>query len=345
MPVGQQPTPPEETAVQVHNTERLKIYYKLKPLDSWIEERSLVCVGHGKTKGSKIGSAQFVVLNDSNDTIDTQWSNTELAMRFNAAVRYNIDMSTGYKTPYIVKVTDVFNGIECAVWQGYLSTASQDFVTERATVTGLSFAGLLDQQQILGGWYLTNKVTTPTPFVNVDYYYDHIPVYNPRGIGNKSQYFRLPEGAYKANGVDKTKLKSTVAGGNLWTIKDLLNQIFARCTADLFDPATEANSDVFTPNYWIWAKDIYRKILPFDMSEATGEGGPLENSSTLNDYSLQGKTIWEAIVELVESVDGLTVSEEMEAVSLPPEDGGEPLITAGNQRPYIKIVNLRGNGQ
>jgi len=338
MPVGQQPTEINTGYAEVENTTSLKVYYKLKPNDSWIVDRSLVCVGHSKTKGSKIGSAQFVVLNYNNDEVDTEWSRTELAMRYNAAVRYNIDMSTGYKTPYIVKVVDNFDGREGAVWQGYLSTASQDFIAERATVTGLTFAGLLDQQQIIGGWYIST--VEDGGFYNmVDYYYDYVPVYNPKGIGNKSPYVLQPQVIYPAWGIDNTLVKSTLTDDNLWTVRDLLNQIFARCTGPLFSVATEADADVYTPNFWIWAKDLLREEYPFDVSAVESV---LENSPTLNGYTLQGKTLWEAIVELIESVDGLTVSEEMEGLSIPAEDGGEPEVTSSNQRPYFKFINLKG---
>lgn len=329
MPVGQQPTPPASGAVFVENTQSLKVYYKLSPTASWEIDRSLICIGHSKTKGSKIGSAQFTVLMDTNDETDTSWIRTNLVMRHSAARQYNVDMSDGYKTPYLVMVTDVYGGVEKSVWQGYISSVDQDFVRERCSVTGLSFTGMLDQQQIFGGWYITTKLEVGF-YRQTNYFYDYAPVYNPKGVGNKSVYYRLPEGSYRAHAIDSRLTKTVLFATSLWTVKDMLFQVFARCTDPVFDGTDGGGlTDI---NWWIWAKDVYRVLKPFDISKVDGDGGPLDDSSTLNDYSLQGKSIWEAIVELVESVDGLTVTEEIDTTSADPKE----------HRPYISIVNLKG---
>jgi len=326
MPVGEQPAIISSTAFQYQNTEGLKVYYKLNPSQSWTVDKSLICTGHGKTKGSKIGSAQFAVLTPNNDEADTDWVSTNLAMRTSAAQKYKVDMSDGYKSPYMVMVTDIISGVEKGVWQGYISTVNQNFVEERCTVSGLNFTGLMDQQQIFGGWYVTTEPSGGL-YTNVNYFYDYVPVYNPGGIGNKSSSVKAPDGKYTVEGIDGTLGKSTVFSSGLWTVKDLLFQIFSRCIDPIFDGTQGGGTYDF--QWWLWVKDIYATAQPFDVSKVIDL---LNKSSTLNDYSLQGKTIWEAIVELTESVDGLTVTEEMDTDSESIQD----------HRPYVSFVNLKG---
>lgn len=308
MPEAQQP---KGSAIPIeHSTTDLKVYFKLKPSDDWEIDKSLICLVHSKTKGSKIGSAQFVTLMFDNDSTSSDWQEANAAMRYNAAIKYNVDMSLGYKTPYLVKVTDVYDGAETPVWYGYIATVDQEFIGERVGVSGLTYAGLMDRQQILGGWYLNyNNV--------VDYFLDHIPVYNPKGIGNKSTQ-SIVTSPYVLYGVDRTLEKDTKSTANLWTAEDMLNQVIGRCENNLFADG----GNTFNP--YRWAEDLYAgsgTILFYNAAVTT----ILNASSPVSDYTLQGKTLWQALVEIVESIDGLTISEEMDS----------------NYESYITIVNLK----
>jgi len=318
MPVGQQPTPPETSAVQVENTQGLKVYYKIDITKGWTRDYALVCLGHDKTKGSKIGSAQFTLLYKNNDSSNTHWSTADLSMRFNAALKYRCDMSGGYMTPYLVKVTDIIEGEETAVWYGYISTVDQDLKKERASLTALTYEGLLDQQQISGGWFVNiNELT--------DYYYDNVPVYNPDGIGNKSAIERLPATPnYPVMGVDDTLLKNTKEDANKWTAGDMINQVWGRCAGQLFKTGHPSVAN----NPYKWAKTLYRTGISLDNTQVETI---LSASYAVDGYSLQGKTLWEALVELVESVDGLTISQEIDTTT-DKKDG----------KPYLVIVNLKG---
>jgi hypothetical protein len=324
MPIGQQPTQPTSNAVQVENTQSLKVYYKIDIEKGWTRDYALVCLGHDKTKGSKIGSAQFTLLYNNNDSTNTHWKTADLSMRFNAAKKYRCDMSDGYQTPYLVKVTDVIDGEETAVWYGYISTVEQDFVRERASLTALTYEGLLDQQQISGGWFVNIKNLT-------DYYYRFVPVYNPDGIGNKSTITLSPSPAkYPVLGVDDTLLKKTKEDANKWTAGDMINQVWGRCAGQLFKSGTQGNP-------YGWAKDLYRDGLSLDNTKVAEI---LSSSYAMDNYSLQGKTIWEALVELVESVDGLTISQEIDYPNV--LEGSTNKTDFKNGKPYLVIVNLKG---
>lgn len=324
MPPGQQPTPPASNAVQAENTQGLKVYWKTDIEKDWKLDYSLVCLGHDKTKGSKIGSAQFTLLYNNNDDTNTHWKTADLSMRFNAAKKYRCDMSAGYQTPYLIKVTNVVNGEETAVWYGYISTVDQDFKRERASLTALTYEGLLDQQQIGGGWFVNIKELT-------DYYYRYVPVYNPGGVGNKSAVERLPKTPnYPVMGVDDTLLKSAKEDANKWTAGDMINQVWGRCAGQLFKSGTQGNP-------YSWAKELYRDGLSLDNTKVEEI---LSKSYAMNNYSLQGKSIWEALVEIVESVDGLTISQEIEYPNV--LEGTTNKTDYKNGKPYLVIVNLKG---
>lgn len=311
MPEAQQPVP--SNFVKEISTTDLKVYFKLEPSDDWEIDKSLVCLGHSKTKGSKIGSAQFAVLTFNNDFITADWQDANAAMRYNAAVKYNCDLSKKYTTPYLVKVTDVYSGKETAVWYGYISNVDQDFKGEGVMVNGLTYAGLMDQQQILGGWYLNNGGTV------VDYYRDHKPVYNPKGIGNRSdKVLATTSSIVDIYGIDKTLQKDTKTTANLWTAKHMLDQVIGRGVSTLFNDAGN------NYNPWIWFKSLYDAPIPIEYSKAVGE--ILASSPPVSDYMLHGKSLWQALVEIVESIDGLTISEEIY-----PKSGDV----------YLVIVNLK----
>lgn len=295
MPSADQPVVSSDV-LTVSSTTNLKVYFKLSPTDHWTLDKSLICLGHSKTKGAKIGHATFSVLMYNNEFDSSDWIETNQAMRFNAGAKYQVDMSNGYKTPYLLKVTDIYDGAETPVWYGYVSSVDQDHKAEDCIVYGLTYAGLLDQQQIIGGWYLNIND-------EVDYYLDHVPVYNPNGIGNKSAE-TMARGVYLTHGLDKTLEKDTKSADNLWKTEDMINQIDARLGAYLFN--VESNH----VNPWIWAKDLYTgHTTPIYYSSDVA--AIIDSSSPISDYTLQGKTLWAALVELVESIDSLTISEEI----------------------------------
>ena len=292
MPTGQGPT--QSPVNIVNSTLGLKVYFKLNPTDEWEEDKALICLSHSKTKGAKIGTATFTILTPNNDQTDVNWQEANASMRYNAAVKYRVDISAGYLTPYLVKVTDIFDGVEKQVWMGYISSVEQDHVAERVTLMAQTYAGLLDQQQIIGGWYLNIDD-------DVDYFIDYVPVYNPNGIGNRSTQ-TIYSGNYNIYGIDKTKEKDTESKSNMWTAKDMLYQVIGRLENGLYNDT----GNLFNP--WKWAADLYDTNFGI-LTITPSIEQKLDNTSAVGGYTLQGKTIWQALVEIVESVEGLTISE------------------------------------
>ena len=328
MPDGQEPTSSASVAAVVHNTTGVKVYSRLAPTDEWKIDNGLICLSHSVTKGSKIGMAQFSVLMPNNDTASDEWQEVDDIMRCYAANTYNLDMRYGYQIPYLVMVTDIFKGVEKPVWYGYISTVDQDQIAERVSVTGLAMSGLLDQQEIIGGWYL-NRLNT------VDYYIDYIPVYNPNGVGNRSSQVLPSSKYYDIYGVDQTLLKNEYSGAPvdpsiaMWRAKDMLYQVVGRLENSLY-----SSGNNFNP--YRWAEDVYGD--GYSVIEMDDEVEKiLEETSQVDSYTLQGKKIWQALVEIVESVDGLVITE---AISNNSSSPGSPALS--EYYPTIKIVNLRG---
>ena len=318
MPEGQEPV---STATVVNNKGDLKVYSRVSLNSDWEKDTSLVCTGFSSTNNLDIGTASFYVLEDGNSASDyIEYPIDRSIRQYNAASIYRCDLSDGYLSPYYVKVTSIVNGQESAIFYGYISSVTADLTSERTTALALSYAGLLDQVEIYGGWY-QDRLDIAT------YCYDYTPVYNPKGIGNKgtttytptrqtSSYISPGPNIYEINCIDETLRTKTNASANKFTIEDMINTVWARCTGNI-------NGTQNTP--WSCFQYLYNGPLSL-LSLAD-----LSNAPDVSDYTLQGKTVWAALVELVESVEGLSITERINY------NDPDPL----NGHPYIAIVDLK----
>jgi hypothetical protein len=317
MPAGTEPI----ISSQVIENKTVKTYYRLTASAAWQIDDSLICTGiNGTTNGVSIGQASFFVLESSNgDGVGYQ---EQLNARvYNASIKYRTNFNSGYQGPYYVKVTTATNGEEeQPIFYGYIHSVQSDFTGQRATCTALSYAGLLDQQQMYGGWYEQRDGG------GLKYYPDYKPVYNPNGIGNRGTSTFTPTGStHQTYGIDNSKLENINGDVNKFTVLDMINTVWTRTSGSI--PGITNPHKVFTNLYnktiggniagLAFTEEALAKILP----------GGSDTTFAPDNYTLQGKSIWEALVELVESIDGLGISEDIDTAGI-------------NSSPFVKIADI-----
>ena len=320
MPAGDQP---EYTASVITNETNTKVYYRTSTTGDWTVDHSLVFLGRtGVTNGYSFGGARFFVLEDSNDTTEVGHAEEVSARRWNASVRYRCNFKDGYVSPYYIKVTNKFEGQERVIFYGFINSVDMDLTAERATCNALSYSALLDQQQIYGGW----RADASLGFAS--YYFNHVITYNPNGLGNKadsSSEYEISGSNYTITPTDDTLLTETETDANKFTVLDMITTVWARVNGDL-DPLV-ASAD----NPWKCFRNLYSRKEGANYANLLIEKSALAKltaSYAVNNYTLQGKTIWGALSELVESVGGLALTEDID-------------FNDANQSPYVKIIDLK----
>lgn len=312
MPDGEQPVV-DSNVVVIENTTNLKVYYRVKIADGWVIDKGLICIGMTSTQGLSLGSASFVVLPSNNEFSSSEYQEIDSAMRYSAATKYRVDMSQGWQSPYYVKVTDQVDGRETAIFYGYIDSVEADLTKEIVSVSALTYANLLDSVDLYGGWF------NDTDSNNV-FYPEVVPIFNPNGVGNR-YLTSIDVGGYQVFPIDNELLLETAEDSNLWSVRQVIDQIWARGLGSL---------GVDTPyNSWRFIGKLYDRTKSLDGSEDAL--GKLELGYELNNYEFQGKTFWGALVDLVESVQGLTITESIDT-STDPKNG----------KSYLSIVDLKG---
>ncbi len=302
MPAGSQPITP--TSTQIFNDTSLKVFYRTSLAGAWQLDTSLIFTGSTKTNGAKMGDATFFVLESGNQASDYPEYNADVAARvYNAAQKYNLDQTGGYLNPYYIKVTKIEEGETINIFLGYIDTVFWNSSARRTSATALNYANLLDSVRIYGGWFVDTAES-------IVFKYDDISVFNPDGIGNKSTQ-TVTNGEFVIEGIDKTLSSQNESNSNKYSVLDIIHQILGR-----------GYSVDSTP--WDFISSLYDGgvVLAVDSPQT---GINLENSFAPNGYILQDKKMWEALTELVESVKGLAITEEID------EDGSA----------YLLIVNQK----
>ena len=310
MPAGDQP---EYTASVITNETNTKVYYRTSTTGDWVEDKSLVFLGRtGVTNGYSFGGARFYVLEGDNDTTRTERADEVSARQWNASVKYRCNFSEGYISPYYVKVAIG----DAVLFYGFINSVDMNLTAERATCNALSYSALLDQQQIYGGWRTEANTDTAV------YYNNHVLTYNPNGMGNKgSATYTASGSSYTVTATDETLLTQTATDANKFTVRDMIYTVWARINGPL------DNTFSIQANPWQCFRNLYDRKDEGNYANlvfSTSAGDKLKTSYAVSNYKLQGKTLWGALAELVESVGGLALTEEID------NDGSA----------YVKIIDL-----
>ena len=338
MPTGQAPTATPVNIVTVDTS--LKVYSRLIETNDWTIDTSLVCTGHSPTHGAQIGSATFHILPTSNDPLTPNYTADIQAKLYNAAVKYKCDNSEGYEVPYYVKVTADIAQVETAIFYGYISSATWDSTANRCVCDALSYAGLLDSTGMFGGWFVNTDDT-------ITWHGEYSPVFNPDGVGNKGGSV-VSGSEWSLDAIDNSLIINTENDDNRFTVEDVIKHIWGRVTTSMTSFKTYrgefGGSEVITTytNPWYYISRIYNRTLGGtqyaglsgvgDLSTAETPSTPAVPSTPLDNYTYTGKTFWTAMLELVESVEGFTLTELIDT----------SFNDRKNAPPYIAIVNLKG---
>lgn len=319
MPDAELPSLPSATAPVIPVTSGLKVYTAESITaisgDNWILEKTLICIGISPTNGNQIGSAQFSLLPSTNT--DGADRDTQLATtKGTAQDTYKVNFGDEYKNPFYVKITDVIQAEEVPVFYGYISSVTNNIVGARCSCAALSYAGLLDQVGLLGSWWKTPLGT--------DWYFEAEPVFNPNGAGNKGSG-TISSGDISGFVIDETQLILNNTISNKFSAYDVLNLVALHC---LHSDATLTSGETAV-HPWSFAGLIYRDGF---IEYGAGAKELLQASFIVDSYSFTGKSIWGALVEIVQSVDNLIISERFKYLS---DDGNGDLK---NNRPIIYIA-------
>lgn len=315
MPEGQQPV---STVVRIENKSNLKVYFALNcaaiGTNDWELEETLVCTGFTQTNGATLGQAFFVTLPSSQDRDSTAYQESEAIMRYDAPQFYNADLSSVYNNPFYVKVTDSLSGVEIPIFYGYIDSATVDVTGARSGLTAVSFAGLLSQVDLLGGFFDYNDSS------GVEWFFKVAPIFNPKGLGNKS-INTVSSGGRTANSIDESRIIN--GGEDKFTVLDVIEHVLQIALND--DAVLTDGAGSVKPYSFI------RKLYEPGIVEISEEvQAVLDASYVVTDYSYVGKSFWDVLVELVESVENLIITEK-----LPFSIGGGNDV---NTKPVISIV-------
>ena len=302
MPSGSQPITPAST--QIFNDTSLKVFYRTSLSGAWKLDTSLIFTGSTKTNGIKTGQASFFVLESGNQASDYPAYNDDVAARvFNAAQKYNVDLEQGYLNPYYVKVTKVNQGETDTIFLGYINTVDWDGLARRTRAVAGSYANLLDGVDLYGSFV----IDTADAF---SFHFDDISIFNPKGVGNKST-LSVTNGGFQAFGIDKTLDAQNESDSNKHSVLNIINNVLARGYSASGSP-------------WDFVAGLYDGAVKLAVdTDATGD--KLVASFAPNGYRFQDKTMWATLTELVESVEGLALTEEIDPTG----------------RAYLLIVNLK----
>lgn len=328
MPTAQAPTSSPANIITVDTS--LKVYYRILETSDWRIDTSLVCTGHSPTNGAQIGSASFDILPTSNDTNTPNYDDDINAKLYNAAVKYKCDQSGGYETPYYVKVTASISEVETAIFYGYINTATWNATANRCVVNALSYAGLLDTTGMFGGWFVNTDDT-------ITWHGEYSPVFNPKGVGNKGGSV-VSGSEWSLNAIDNSLVINTENDSNRYTVEDVVRHIWGRVTTSMTSFKTYrgefGGSEVITTytNPWYYISRIYNRTLGGTQYAGLVGLDDLSSSSPVDNYIYTGKTFWGSMLELVESVEGFTLTELIDT----------SFADKKNAPPYIAVVNLKG---
>lgn len=318
MPIGQEPTEEETVIIDSQDSDAIyssvdrKVYHSTSVAnivtDDWIEDENLIPNTITKTNGTKIGTCTFDLLRDpieGDGLIDSDGDATrgEAVDILGAGTE-----TTTYINPYYVKVTDkkIIDGslVEYPVFFGYIEEVSYDVTEGTSTAIALSYAGLLDSVDLYGGYWNTTSMGTGsgTP----KFLESVMPVFNPNGKGNMSTtLFQEGDAVFKT--IDESLvLKNYNANENeiyKWNALDIIKMIRAFTV-------TGTTCKFHTKPLYGFVGSIYgnRNQAGF-IKYASGVVEKLEASAKVSDYTYFGKSMWEALVELVTSVDTLGITE------------------------------------
>lgn len=279
------------------NTTDLKVYFKLNVQGDWEEDTSLVFLGYSPANGTSLGSGSFMPLMQDNDTTRPDYANELRTVKMDAQDLYFTNNQGGSSGPYFLKVTDKINGFEFPVFYGYMNANPNNLLQGRTAGTALSFSGLLSTVDLLGGWSYTTSITNSWK-ANVD------TIFNPGGNGNKGSQ-TVTVGNITATAINKTKEIETETSDNMYTVLDVINMLLLHLVSNdavLLDTVGSVQP-------WIFAKTLYHD----DLIEITPEAQALlDETPAVDSYSYDGKSVWGALSELVDSVGNLVLTEKID---------------------------------
>ena len=317
MPDGSQPI----TAVtnQYINTAP-KVYFAESvgqiSADQWVESELLIAQSRVFTNGTKLGTASFAILPNGNPVDKPDYDDQDNILKLAAPDFFKVNLSGVYNTPIYVKITETLNGVEFPVWYGFLDSSTVNIMEGRCTIGGIAYAGLLSMVDCIGGFF-NSEPSTAQWFQQVE------PIFNPKGLGNKGSV-DISSGGRTAKALDYTKVID--GGDSRYTVLDVIEHVLQLI---LNDDAT-LKDELFTKRPYSFIRDLYDTNL-VDIDDDAAEA--LSSSFVVDNYSYVGKSVWDVLVELVESVEGLMIAESL------PYD-----FTAGaniNQKPLIRIRQAR----
>lgn len=306
---------PQASNTQIFPTDNLKVYQKLTVAsDTWILNKGLLCTRVSNTNGNDIGTATLVPLPANNANTDDHDSQID-DFRGDAIDTYKVNLTTRNEFPVLIKVTDKIGGVEAPIFYGFMESGTRDIPNSVVTsLTALSYAGMLNRTPLFGAW-MHSDATTYQWFQNADV------VFNPNGNGNKSTMTKTVDGIV-APVIDNSKILEGENQDNKFSAADVFYH------ALLHGVSPDARFNLISENIddaqiWLYVKGLYDLgLVEF------GEGAEtiLNNSFTIADsYTYMGKSIWAVLVEIVEGVANLSISEKIR------KDQG------ANQRPVIYI--------
>lgn len=298
MPAGVIPQP---TNTQIYPTNNLKVYQKLTVAsDTWTINKGLLCTRITNTNGNNIGSATLIPLPADNSNTDDHSDQID-DFKGDAIDTYKVNLTTQYDSPVLIKITDKVGGVEAPVFYGYMNSGTRDVPNSVvSSLTASSYAGMLNSTPLLGGW--VNYDDT-----NFKWFQSGDIVFNPRGNGNRSA-LTVSQDTIDAPAIDYSKVIEGDTQDNKFSASDvfyhaLLHGVMTDATIDIPD------QNITTAQPWLYIKNLYDYgILEF------GEGAEtlLNSSFTIKDsYTYVGKPLWSVLVEIVEGVDNLSISEKI----------------------------------
>ena len=302
MPAGSQPI--VNDSILKANQEGIKVWEARSVAsiasEYWTRSRTLIPLSTTHTNGSSLGSCTFALYptafpGDPEYTIEN-----ESYTRYNAPSRHRVITDLpDYPNPLYVKITHDINGEDKPVWFGYIESVSFDIVTERSVAFGVSFAGLLDQVDCIGGYFALADD-------NIGYRAEVLPIFNRNGNGNKGG--NVTSGSITAPCIDMSKEVDTRTAR--FTLYDVINHLLLLAV----NPSTLLG----TKKPYSFIEKLYQSGI---ISIASAAQTILSSSFPVDSYSYVGKPFWSALVELVESAGGLVITEKM-----PDGEDGLPII-------------------
>ena len=297
MPEAVEPSGPEST--EIDNTVNLKVYKALSIADinndDWELDNLLICTGLSQSKNSQVGSASFSLLPFDNDTTREGYEEELQATKGAAQDTLKVNL-TNYQDPYYVKVTDVIDGVIAPVFYGYINSVTNDIANARCSASALSYAGLLDQVDLCGAWWKSLAGAA-------EWFFEIEPIFNPRGLGNRSGT-TVSGGGVTGPIIEEVNILNGELNTQRFTALDMINLVLLHATRS----DAKLNDGIFTPNPWSFAASIYKTgIIEIEPAAQAA----LNDSFAVDNYTYYGKTMWAALVELVESVDNLMITERI----------------------------------